>query len=177
MSEGAKKVSEGLTDASARPLLKNRGALLLLFAISLAMIVSGLVTPALHVSSFWLLSDDVSILDSIQAFWDDGQVFLAGLIFVVSVIFPLFKVSLASLLTLFYAPRNEMHHRLAALLAELARWSMADVFILAVAVMVIDARLISAADLRPGAYLFAGGVLLSSLSVTYLRARQRRDSK
>lgn len=164
-------VSEPLT----RPALRGRGALVLILLAALMLVAAGLLTPALHITNFGFLGEDVTILSGIEAFYDDGQVLLATLILLVSVLFPFAKITLALMLTLGFNPARRRSHWLAGALAELARWSMTDVFILAVAVMVIDARLISAADLRPGAWLFASGVILSSTAVTILRVRLRRS--
>jgi len=159
------------SDGSFAGALKGRGAISMVLLLALGLVIAGLWLPALHVSSFGFLEDDVSIINGIEALFADGQSFLAWLILTVSVLFPLTKIVIALMITLGANPARA--HRLAGLLAELARWSMADVFVLAVAVMVIDSRLISSADLRSGAYVFAIGVLVSGVTVTFLRVRLR----
>ncbi len=172
-----KEVSEPLTPTAPgapKGHWAQRPLLVAVLLISFGLILAGLLTPALHVSSFGFVGGDISILNGIEAFYADGQVFLATLVLAVSVVFPVAKIILAIMLSLSFNAAGRRGHRLASLLAELARWSMADVFILAVAVMVIDGRLISSADLLPGAYFFAGGVILSALAITYLRVSLRR---
>ncbi len=168
-------VSEQQSNDPSRP--KSRGFLLISLVASAGLIIAGLGLPALHISSFGLLNDEASILGSIEAFREDGQVFLAGLLYVVSVVFPMLKIILALILTLSFNVHRRRAHWIADALAELARWSMTDVFILAVAVMVIDAKLISSADLLPGAYLFAAGVILSALAVHVLRRSLKKHAR
>jgi len=160
---------------AARP--KGRGLLLLTLVISFGLLVAGLITPALHVTSFAFLHDEVTILGSIEALRGDGQFFLAALIFVVSIAFPVVKISLALVLALSFSPDSRWSHWIANALSELARWSMTDVFILAVVVMVIDARLINSANLMPGAYYFAAGIILSSTAVHILRGSLKRHAR
>lgn len=174
MSRARKRTAKGASKSLTPPDRGARGFILVALLVSLFLLLAGLLTPAMHISSFGFVEDDVSILSGIESFYLDGQIFLAGLMVLVSVFFPLLKIVLALMLTLSYNAGRRRSHWIAATLAELARWSMTDVFILAVAVMVIDARLISSADLRPGAYFFAIAIILSSVAVHFLRAGLRR---
>ena len=47
-------------------------------------------------------------------------------------------------------------------LAMLSKWSMLDVFIIALIVLVADGRLLSSADIQIGAIVFSGAVLVST---------------
>ena len=44
----------------------------------------------------------------------------------------------------------------------LSKWSMLDVFIIALIVLVADGRLLSSADIQIGAIVFSGAVLVST---------------
>ncbi len=154
-----------------------RAALLIALLASLAFLVAGLTEPALHVRNFYVFNEDVSILQGIAAFRQDGQLWLAIFLYAVSVIFPITKIILAMLITATFNPASRRSHAIAIALAELSRWSMTDVFILAVAVMVIDGRVLSSANLMPGAYYFAAAILLSSIAVHIVRGALRRRAQ
>ncbi len=154
-----------------------RVLVLLALIASLALLVAGLTEPALHLRNFYVFNEDVSILEGIAAFRGDGQLWLAIFLYAVSAVFPFTKIILAMLITATYNPASKRSHAIAIALAELSRWSMTDVFILAVAVMVIDGRVLSSANLMPGAYYFAGAILLSSAAVHIVRGALKRHAR
>jgi len=143
-------------------------------SVALLLIVFGLVVPALDVNAFWFIRSETSIWDGIVAFYEDEQYFLALLIFGVSVALPLLKILTSLFVIRFFADGGGPRLGLLRLLSMLSKWSMADVFVLAFIVLLIDARLVSTADLLPGAYLFASGVLLTTLVSQWLEIRTRK---
>ena len=56
-------------------------------------------------------------------------------------------------------------------MAALSKWSMLDVFVVAVIVVMLEGSLLSDADARPGLFLFAASVVLSTLAVQRLKSR------
>ena len=60
--------------------------------------------------------------------------------------------------------------RLLAWLSVVSKWSMLDVFIIAVTVLVVDGQLLTSADIHAGIIFFAAAVLLSTFSVRQLSA-------
>ncbi len=142
------------------------GALLVLSA---GMIAFGLNTPAITVRSLYVFTTDYSILGGIRSLFQGGQVLLGILVLVVSVIFPLTKIALGliALSTRTIWPHGTRLLILA--LSRLSKWSMLDVFAVALAVIVLNGKLFTNADLRTGLWLFAGGVLLSTFALHRLR--------
>lgn len=145
-----------------------------LLIISLGLVLAGIFLPAIRVDSWWFWTREHSIWSGTMTFYEDGREALGTALLLVSIAFPLLKIVVALLLVTAFAPGHLLTNGLLALLAILSRWSMTDVFILAVAVLVLDGRLITAADLRDGAWYFAAGVLLSTAVVYSMLARARR---
>lgn len=146
----------------------------LLLIISLYLVVAGIYLPAIRVESFWFWTQEHSIWSGTMTFFRDGRVVLGTALLLVSIAFPILKIVLALLTVASFRPGHVFTNGLLYVLALLSRWSMTDVFILAVAVLVLDGRLITAADLRGGAWAFAGGVLLSTALVYSMLMRARR---
>ena len=149
--------------------------LALIFLGSAFCLWFGLTEPALSVTSFYLFGERYSILQGIEAFREDGQVWLAVFLLTVSVVFPAAKI-LVSLLVLITGCAGPLARASTAFLSWIGKWSMADVFVLAVTVMLIDGRLLSMADLHVGAGLFAAAVLLSIVGGQLLVWEVRRNA-
>lgn len=165
-------------DTPKRRAAKPRGApgwgtnLVLLAALGLLIV--GLGEPAIRVQTFPFITREHSIYSGIMAFFDNGHTALGVFLLAVSVIFPIVKIVLGLLIVGAFTPGHILTNGLLALLSALARWSMTDVFVLAVMVLILDGRILTSADLKDGAYYFTAGVLLSMAATYSLMARARR---
>ncbi|MCP5431835.1 MAG: paraquat-inducible protein A [Alphaproteobacteria bacterium] len=158
-----------MATSEGRP-VRPGGLTVFLLVVGLLTFLPGLVLPALSVRSFWVATSEVAILQGILAFFDKGQAYLGALLLVLSVGLPILKI-LAGLATVAtFAPERGAPLGMIGLLGILSKWSMADVFLMALVVLVLDGQLITTANLRPGAVFFATGVLLSSLGIWRLEA-------
>ncbi|TDI63660.1 MAG: hypothetical protein E2O89_05645 [Alphaproteobacteria bacterium] len=137
--------------------------------VSLILIVTGLYLPALSISSFYFFNREYSLIGGIMTMYDEGQVWLAGFIFTFTVIFPLLKIvlGLLALSTIKTAPL--MTRKILAALSGASKWSMLDVFALALIVVIINGKILSSSQLELGIGLFAAGVLLSTAAIYNLR--------
>lgn len=125
------------------------------------MLALGLALPSLHLVSLGLFAQEYSLLSAILAFWQKQHYSLFALLLCFTVVFPLAKI--AAGLWLFYraSPNPQKLRGWVGLLSTLSKWSMLDVFIIAVLVLALEGSLITAASLGVGIALFAGSVLLS----------------
>ena len=131
-------------------------------ALSGALLAAGLFLPALTLSRFFF-TQELSLAAAVFAFARGGDWLLFAATFVFTIAFPLGKVAVC--LALWYgvpARGGAWAERLAGWLSALSRWSMVDVFILALVVLVVDGQLLTSADLHAGVVVFAAGVLLST---------------
>lgn len=135
---------------------------------ALAMLVPGLLLPSLHLVSLGFLHQEYSLLGAILAFWEKRHYSLFALVLCFTVIFPLVKI--AGGLWLFYlaSPNPQRLRGWVHRLSGLSKWSMLDVFIIAVLVLALEGSLITAANLGAGIALFAGSVLLSGWAYSQL---------
>lgn len=128
---------------------------------SLGALIAGLILPAITIRSMFL-AKDFSLLESVWAFLEDGDWFLFALTFVFSVVFPVVKI-LTGLALWFVLDASEAYARpVIGWLSALSKWSMLDVFIIALIVLVADGRLLSSADIQIGAIVFSVAVLVST---------------
>ncbi|MGY9055505.1 MAG: paraquat-inducible protein A [Alphaproteobacteria bacterium] len=148
--------------------------------LSLPLMMAGVALPSLHLQNLWVLQQDYSLLSATLAFWDKGYCSLFVLLFTFTILFPIIKIA-AGLWLFFRAFREPQNlRRWIGPLSALSKWSMLDVFVIAVVVLALEGSLITAADLGPGIALFAGSVLLSGWAygrlTSLLKRRIERES-
>jgi paraquat-inducible protein A len=123
--------------------------------------------PVLQSSS---LSGEEShtILGGIVELWLDGSQLLALLVFFASIVVPLFKmVVTAGLLLSVHARSTRALRRrteLYRLIELIGRWSMLDIYVVALLVALVRLQTVATVDAGPGALAFAAVVVLTMLS-------------
>lgn len=120
-------------------------------------------------------ADTFSVLGGLRQLWSDGDHFLACLIMVFSIVFPAIKILL--ILKTFHAKLNNGIHSgsrtVFRYLSMLGKWSMLDVFVLALLVVLV--KRFSTEDmqielrLRWGAYSFAISIVAGMFLTIWTR--------
>ena len=154
------------TAASSLPVpsARNRLAYVLLW-VALGLMIAGVTLPAISVSSFWIYEETYSILGGIVAMAERGDVLLAAFVFTVSVVFPIGKIVLGLVALKRMRRPDAKLARVLRRLSALSRWSMADVLVLALLVIILNGQVLTTADVHSGIALFALGVIASALGL------------
>ncbi|MFO1061504.1 MAG: paraquat-inducible protein A [Dongiaceae bacterium] len=153
-------------------------AILLLLLADAILLGAGLVLPAITVTQLGMFDSDVSILGSVRALRDEGNLLLAAVILLFSVVLPYLKLLLLAWLMLWHGS-GARRHRLLRAIGGLGKWSMLDVLALALVVVTMRQGFWVSASLQSGLYLFAGAVVLAMLLtgwVIRLAARNDEDA-
>ena len=147
-------------------------------------ILALIVAAALALSIGWALPvvtlrrglsrDTYSVLAGILDLARGGNVFLALILFVFSIIFPAAKLGLLGGV-LFLRVGAERSSRVLRWLSLLGRWSMLDVFVVVILVGSVHLGLLSAGEPRAGILVFALAILLSMIASLVLELCVRRD--
>jgi len=139
-----------------------------LLLITAAALTAGLSLPIMHVEKLVFWKDDYSILDGIVGMWNDRQFGLATLIFFFSIVFPYLKLGV--LTWIWFAPMTDTGRQTALTwLSHLGKWSMLDVFVVAVLVVIAKAGSLLNADPRVGVWVFGGAILTSMGLTVYIK--------
>ncbi|MFT5839841.1 MAG: paraquat-inducible protein A [Flavobacteriales bacterium] len=77
-----------------------------------------------------LIDKDLSIMATVSDLWEDQRLLVAALIFAFSVCIPLFKTIL--LCFIYFTKSLQVEKRLINFVAVIGKWSMADVFVIAI---------------------------------------------
>lgn len=134
---------------------------------SLALLAAGLLLPAITIRSLGF-ARDYSLLDSVWAFLNDGDWFLFVVTALFSIIFPVFKIVTGLAVWYVLDASDTATRPVLGWLGAFSKWSMLDVFIIALVVLVADGRLLSSADVGVGAIVFSVAVLMSTWAVRRL---------
>lgn len=129
--------------------------------LTLILFSSSLFAPLFTLEKFYFFSNTVSLISALQSLLEKGHLLLFLIIFVFSLLFPLFK--LLVMLYIWNSHAGEIVQKLLRLIHQFGKWSMLDVFI--VALMVVSIKFDKVADIQVqyGLYLFLSSVLLSML--------------
>ncbi len=135
-----------------------------------ACLVLGLTLPVLKLTHLYFWTDTHSILSILSALWEGGEIFLAGIIFIFSILFPALKlvyIAMAGTLTTYDpAQRGRWFRRI----GWLGKWSMLDVLILALLVFYAKATQFADAVTLPGVYFFTASVFLTMIANSLIAA-------
>ena len=132
------------------------------------MLVAGLTMPAISVSRLVFFEQQYSLMQAILAYWSQGQWALFILVLVFSVLIPASKVLVGLWAWVAGQNRPQLVRRMLRVLAAISKWSMVDVFIVALTVLVVDGRILDSADVHVGIILFAAAAIASTLATQRL---------
>jgi len=130
---------------------------------SLGLLFYGLQAPILTLEKFYIFSNTVSLLSALRQLAHEAEWGLFVLVGTFSVLFPILKSVVLLLIWNFDVSYGERHRRHLHWLAVYSKWSMLDVFV--VALLVVSVKLGSLAEARVeiGIYAFAASVILTML--------------
>lgn len=83
-----------------------------------------------------LIDKELSIMATIQELWDDQRLLVAGLIFGFSVCIPLLKTLLITIA--YFIKKQHLADRLLKFVSLIGKWSMADVFVVAIFLAILS---------------------------------------
>jgi paraquat-inducible protein A len=107
--------------------------------------------------------DTYSVLGGIADLMRSGEVLLALIVLGFSVFFP--RAKLVVLARVLFHPADAARRaRLVRTLERLGRWSMLDVFVIAILIGAVHLGILSEAHGEPGVYVFGAGILLAMLA-------------
>jgi len=141
----------------------------LVLVASLGALIAGLLLPAITVRSLFI-SQEFSLVESVWSFLDQGDWFLFIITFLFSILFPVVKLLTGIALWFFLDATSSYARPVLGWLATFSKWSMLDVFIIALIVLVADGRLLTSADIQIGAIVFSVAVLISTWATRRLSA-------
>ncbi|MEZ5816249.1 MAG: paraquat-inducible protein A [Hyphomicrobiaceae bacterium] len=148
-------------------------------SISLAL---GVTMPSIKLTKFYFFSTEYSLISTVASLVQRNQLFLGSLVFVFSILLPIFKILYLVILTTMPLEVLERQYRRLRALEWLGKWSMHDVLVLALMIFFVKSQGIYDATSLSGVYFFTAAVVFMILAYAWLsvslgaiRARARRQ--
>jgi paraquat-inducible protein A len=149
------------------------GATIVVAALTLGL---ALALPTVRFKRLASEEEIYSILGGIQSLWQDRNFILAAIVFVFSVAYPIAKLLVLCALWLGWSA-NPRRKALLEWLMVLGKWSLLDVFIIALFVGAIQLGFLAEAESRAGIHVFFIAIVLSILATHLLHRIDRVRSR
>ncbi|MGY8997967.1 MAG: paraquat-inducible protein A [Alphaproteobacteria bacterium] len=149
------------------------GALLI---ASLVLLILGLVFPAFTVEKFWIFDNQKSIAGAVVALIS-GKDFLLGIVILLfSIAFPLSKLVLSLWIWASPDPRGRTTRHALKWAVRLGKWSMMDVFLVALVVAMLSLGMVATVTAETGVYFFCAAILIGMWGSHRLHHRVEQSS-
>ncbi|UCB55506.1 MAG: paraquat-inducible protein A [Thiotrichales bacterium] len=132
--------------------------LLLVTTVCLAV---GLLAPVLTLEKFFIINNTFSIYSGLVQLLREGRIFLFIIILLFSVLLPVIKLVVLFRLLGSKAASSESLRRLLHLMHQYGKWSMLDVFVVALLVVAVKLGAVASVQTHYGLYAFGTAVLLT----------------
>ena len=166
----AGRTSHRMKDTPPR-ILKSSGTrgwiVVFLLVCAFALYLAGLFRPFTQVTKLWIFQDEVSVIGGMVSLWEAGEFFLFGILFVFTVTFPAVKI--LALLAIWLVPglTRDSAQSMFRFVSHMGKWSMLDVFVVAILVILLRSGSIAEIAIRDGVFLFTSSVLLTMLAAEW----------
>ncbi len=127
------------------------------------LFIVGIFAPLMTVSKFYVFDNTVSIITSLQGFWEYEEYLLFIIIGGFSIVLPLLKFCMLFIIWNTSKSKHEQWNKRLQTLAKYGKWSMLDVFVVAMFFVAIKLRMIAEIEIHYGLYAFATSVILSMI--------------
>lgn len=144
--------------------------------LALVCFLFGLFLPIMSIRQFYLFEDQFSILSALLLLVKDGQVILAVIIFLFSVVMPLFKFCAFASALFSYQKLNSIASRAIDWIHRFGRWSMLDVFVVAVLIVGVKLSAFASVELHLGLWAFSGALMLLLVLTSMVQRLQVKDT-
>jgi paraquat-inducible protein A len=149
----------------------------LFFVAVSALLIAGWTLPIMTIHKLVFFAEQISILKGAAELWNTENYVLGAVLVIFSVIFPAFKMLVALVLWYGADARGPDLARLLVLLETFGRWSMLDVFVVALTIVAVEVSIISDVTTHAGLYVFTAAVVLSMAGVRRLVVLARRAAE
>ncbi len=131
--------------------------------VAACLLLAGLVSPIITLTKFMLVENTFSVLSGVVELLMEGRIFLFLLIAGFSIVLPILKLWVLYRLVSKSSAVERSMQKLLHWMHLYGKWSMLDVFVVAILVVAVKLGAIADVEMRFGLYAFAASVLLTML--------------
>ncbi|MCO6412811.1 MAG: paraquat-inducible protein A [Thiogranum sp.] len=133
----------------------------ILLLLTACLLGVGMIAPVITLKKFVLIENTFSVLGGVVALLREGQLFLFVIITGFSLVLPVLKIAVLTRLLSGSRRHAQRLDRYLHWMHLYGKWSMLDVFVVAVLVVAVKLGAIASVEMRAGLYAFAAAVLLT----------------
>ncbi|ETW95468.1 MAG: hypothetical protein ETSY1_30450 [Candidatus Entotheonella factor] len=141
-----------------------------LIAISFGLFILGIFSPLMTVKQWFIFRNTFSLISGLSQFLQSKQYTLFVIVTLFSVALPLAKILILLLITNTSTGIDAAKGRMIHGLSLIGKWSMIDVFIVAILVVAVKFRGVAEVEIHYGLYVFATAVILIHAATCWLEA-------
>jgi paraquat-inducible protein A len=147
-----------------------------LLVTALLLFGTGIFFPFFHVTKLWVFDDAVSVVGGIITLFHEGEYFLFTVLTLFTLVFPCVKLGLLGVIWL------EREHDLAKVLRlhrwveSLGKWSMLDVFVVAILIVAMKSAGVADIHIGSGLYLFTFSVIATQFASVWVAGLLEREA-
>lgn len=143
-------------------------AIPVLIVVAALLFATGIFFPFFHVTKFWIFHHGVSVVGGIITLFQEGEYFLFAVLGLFTLVFPAAKLGLLAIVWLERAHDLAKVRRLHGWVATLGKWSMLDVFVVAILIVAMKSAAVAEIHLGSGLYLFTFSVVATQLASAWV---------
>lgn len=140
---------------------------------SSVLLFTGLSLPLIHTQQLIFWKSSYSVWAGVVELWRQHEQILAAVLFFFSIVFPISKL-LGLTVIWFVRLAEARRERLLHWLGILGKWSMLDVFVVAILIVLVKIGPLAKIEPRIGVYIFATAIAVSMLTTMYVDRLARR---
>lgn len=161
-----------MAGAANKPLVQTYGKrslpIVLMLFCALALFVAGIFRPFTEMTKVWLFENRVSVYDGLIIFIKSREYFLFTILLVFTVIFPFVKILSLIALWLKSGLTRKQTVQIYTVVSHLGKWSMLDVFVVAILVLLLKSGSVASVKVQDGFFLFFASVMLTQLASLWI---------
>ncbi len=139
---------------------------------TLTLFIVSLFSPLFTLEKFYFFDNTVSLITALMELLDKREIILFLVILLFSIVFPIFKLLLT--LYLWNTTCGQLAQKWVHFIHEYGKWSMLDVFVVALMVVSIKLQALANMQIHYGFYLFfisvMASLVISAVSTKYINA-------
>ena len=145
----------------------------IMIVASLVLLLVGLSLPLAKVEKMVFWRTDYSVFKGVASLWEESQYALAAILFFFSIVFPLTKLSALGVI---WNVRLAEARRQQVLwwLGMLGKWSMLDVFVVAILIVLVKTGPLAKIEAQAGLYVFCAAIILSMITSMYVESMAKK---
>ena len=126
----------------------------ILLSLSFILFCISIYLPIIKIKTIYIISKDISILQSVIILFEEGLYFLSILILIFSTVFPILKY-----IYLFNFTFDINYFKKSVLMNIISNWPMTDVFVISLIISIYKVSLLSDIEVYNMFYLFIFSIL------------------